>query len=152
MTPSNGSIFRVTGHLCGEFTGHRWIPRRKASDAELWCSLICAWINGWVTYREAGDVRCHRTNYDVIVMSLKRIHWPFVVSHKKMPTESASMSWSRKRLRPAPKLNGSLGTPEVLSHFLSVSMKFNCNRHGKAPIWRRTKYPGSTIWRHYIGK
>ena len=24
--------------LCaGEFTGHRWIPRTKASDAELWC-------------------------------------------------------------------------------------------------------------------
>ena len=22
--------------LCGEFTGHRWIPRTKASDAELW--------------------------------------------------------------------------------------------------------------------
>ena len=26
MTSSNGSIFRVTGPLCGEFTGHRWIP------------------------------------------------------------------------------------------------------------------------------
>ena len=25
---------RVTGHLCGEFTGHRWIPHTKASDAE----------------------------------------------------------------------------------------------------------------------
>ena len=25
--------FRVTGHLCREFTGHRWIPRTKASDA-----------------------------------------------------------------------------------------------------------------------
>ena len=25
--------------LCGEFTGHRWIPRTKASDAELWCFL-----------------------------------------------------------------------------------------------------------------
>ena len=36
---SNGSIFRVTGLLCGEFTGHRWIPRTKASDAELWCFL-----------------------------------------------------------------------------------------------------------------
>ena len=23
MTPSNGNIFRVTGLLCGEFTGHR---------------------------------------------------------------------------------------------------------------------------------
>ena len=33
---SNGNIFRVTGTLCGEFTGHRWIPHTKASDAELW--------------------------------------------------------------------------------------------------------------------
>ena len=24
MTSSNGNIFRVTGHLCGEFTGPRW--------------------------------------------------------------------------------------------------------------------------------
>ena len=35
MTSSNGNIFRVTGHLCGEFTGHRWIPLTKASDAEF---------------------------------------------------------------------------------------------------------------------
>ena len=39
MTSSNGNIFRVTGPLCGEFTGHRWIPLTKASDAELWCFL-----------------------------------------------------------------------------------------------------------------
>ena len=32
-TSSIGNIFRVTGPLCGEFTGHRWIPRTKASDA-----------------------------------------------------------------------------------------------------------------------
>ena len=37
ITSSNGNIFRVTGPLCGEFTGHRWIPHTKASDAELWC-------------------------------------------------------------------------------------------------------------------
>ena len=36
MTSSNGNIFRITGHLCGEFTGPRWIPHTKASDAELW--------------------------------------------------------------------------------------------------------------------
>ena len=36
MPSSNGNIFRVTGHLRGEFTSHRWIPRTKASDAELW--------------------------------------------------------------------------------------------------------------------
>ena len=39
MTSSKGNSFRVTGHLCGEFTAPQWIPRTKASDAELWCFL-----------------------------------------------------------------------------------------------------------------
>ena len=42
MTSSNENIFRVTGHLCGEFSGPRWILRIKASDAELWCFLWSA--------------------------------------------------------------------------------------------------------------
>ena len=69
MTSSNGNIFRVTGHLCGEFTGHPWILLTKASDAELWCflwSLIR--INGWVNNGEAGDLRRRRAHCDVIVM------------------------------------------------------------------------------------
>ena len=36
------TFFRVTGPLCGEFTGQRWIPCTKASDAELWCFLWSA--------------------------------------------------------------------------------------------------------------
>ena len=69
MTSSNGNIFRVIGPLCGEFTGDRWIPLTKTSDAELWCFLWSApWINGWVNNREAGDLRRHRVHYDVIVM------------------------------------------------------------------------------------
>ena len=35
VTSSNGNIFRFTGHLCGEFTGPRWIPHTKASDADF---------------------------------------------------------------------------------------------------------------------
>ena len=31
MTSSNGNIFRVTGHLCGEFTGPRWIPAKPVT-------------------------------------------------------------------------------------------------------------------------
>ena len=59
----------LLGHLCGEFTGHRWIPCTEASDAQLWgFSLICAWINGWVNNRGAGDLRRHRAHYDVTVM------------------------------------------------------------------------------------
>ena len=36
MTSSNGNIFRVTGPLCGEFTGHRWIPLTKGQ----WCRAL----------------------------------------------------------------------------------------------------------------
>ena len=39
---SDGNIFHVTGHLCGEFTGSRWSPHTRASDAELWCLLWSA--------------------------------------------------------------------------------------------------------------
>ena len=65
MTSSNGNIFGVTGHLCEEFTGPRWIPRTKASDAEF-DVLICVWMNDWVNNREAGDLRRYRAYYDAI--------------------------------------------------------------------------------------
>ena len=31
-------------------------------------SLICVWIDGWVSNREAGDLRHYRAHDDVIVM------------------------------------------------------------------------------------
>ena len=75
MTSSNGNIFRVTGPLCGEFTGHRWIPRTKASDVEPLCFLWSApWISSWVHNCEAGDLRRQRPHYDVIVMALQSVH------------------------------------------------------------------------------
>ena len=42
VTSSNENIFCVTDPLCGEFTGHRWIPLTKAGDAGLWCFLWSA--------------------------------------------------------------------------------------------------------------
>ena len=33
-------------------------------------SLICAWTNDWANHRDAGDLRPHRSHYDVIVMKL----------------------------------------------------------------------------------
>ena len=35
MTSSNGNIFRVTGHLYGEFTGPRWIPAQRPVTQSL---------------------------------------------------------------------------------------------------------------------
>ena len=72
MTSSNGSIFRVSGPLHGEFTGHRWIPLTKASDAQLWSFRWSApWINCWVNNCEAGDLRRHHAHYDVTVMWMR---------------------------------------------------------------------------------
>ena len=56
-------------------TGPRWIPRTKASDAELRCFLWCAsvWINSWVNNHEASDLRRYRTHYDVIVIRREKM-------------------------------------------------------------------------------
>ena len=43
--PPHGDVIKwkyFTGPLCVEFTGSRWIPLTKASDAELWCFLWSA--------------------------------------------------------------------------------------------------------------
>ena len=75
MTSSNGNIFRVTGHLCGEFTGARHKGQRRGT---LMFSLICAWINGWVNNVKVGDLRRYRTHYDVTVMlNQGRLHYCF---------------------------------------------------------------------------
>ena len=72
MTSSNENIFHVTGPLCGEFTGNRWIPLTKASDAELWCFLWSApKTNSWTNSRDAGDFRRHHAHYDVTVMAME---------------------------------------------------------------------------------
>ena len=68
MTSSNGNIFCITGHFCGEFTGHKDQWR-----GALMFSLICVWINGWENNHEAGDLRCHCAHYDVIVMGGKHV-------------------------------------------------------------------------------
>ena len=68
MTSSNGNILRVTGPLCGEFAGHRWIPFTKPVMRALMFSLTCAWTNGWVKKGDFGDLRCHCAHYDVTVM------------------------------------------------------------------------------------
>ena len=55
--------FRVIGPLCGEFTGHRWIPLTKASDAERWYFLWSApflWFGtDWYYSYLSGLFHCH---------------------------------------------------------------------------------------------
>ena len=54
--------------ICG---GIHWspvnYPHKGQCRGALMVSLICAWINGWVNNGESGDLRCHRSHYDVTV-------------------------------------------------------------------------------------
>ena len=72
MTSSNGNIFRVTGPLCGEFTGPRWIPPQRPVtrsfdvffDMRLNKQLSKQSWGWWF----AGDLRHYCFHYDVTVM------------------------------------------------------------------------------------
>ena len=81
MTSSNGNIFRVTSHLCREFTGHRPIPRKGQWRGALMFSLICARISSWVRNREAGDLGRHRAHYDVIFNKKNAVCLPPLQDH-----------------------------------------------------------------------
>ena len=45
-------------------------PHKGQWRGALKFTLICTWMNDWVNNREACDLRCHRTHYDVTVMNL----------------------------------------------------------------------------------
>ena len=70
MTSSNGNIFRVTGHHQSPMNSRYKGQWRGA----LMFFLICVWINGWVSSRDAGDSRRYHAHYDVIVMVTIRSH------------------------------------------------------------------------------
>ena len=76
MTSSNGNIFRIAGPLCGEFTGHPWIPLTKASDAEL-VVFFDLRMNKRLSKQSKHDWRPHRLHYDVTVLCAK-LHYIFL--------------------------------------------------------------------------
>ena len=58
------------------FPRYRWIPLTKASDTGLWCFLlICVWTNHWANNTDTGNLRRHRTHYDVTVMQIGINGW-----------------------------------------------------------------------------
>ena len=105
MTSSNGNIFCVIGPLCGELTGHWWIPFTKALMI-----LICVWINGWTKHRDAGDLRRHRAHYDVTVMWPHHLtNLPYSVRHMTNVTWMCYLSgWKTTLLALAFELSGRL--------------------------------------------
>ena len=66
-------LWCMTGSVTNDFLWSRWhvtgeLPAKCQWRGALMFSMICAWINGWVNKREAGDLRCYRAHYDVTVI------------------------------------------------------------------------------------
>ena len=54
-------------------------PHKGQWRGALMFSLMCAWINGWIINREAGDLRHYCAHYDVIVMlNFIEIQWCYI--------------------------------------------------------------------------
>ena len=73
----NGIIFRATGPLCGEFTGHQWIPHTKASDADngQWRKQSWGWWfeTPWRSLWRHYDVIC--CTYKSLKVCLSSPQW-----------------------------------------------------------------------------
>ena len=70
--------------------GIHWSPVNSPHKGQwrgaLMFSLICAWINGWVSNIEASDLRCHHAHYDVTVMD-------GIWYHRTAPSLVQVMTW-----------------------------------------------------------
>ena len=96
-------------------------------------SLIGAWINDWVNNREAGDLWCHRTHYDVTIVTYRcfmiNLHvsvrgFPLRWSDPNTQNSDSPAAWipSLKRplvtLLPLDKMAVILGRRQVQMHIL----------------------------------
>ena len=96
-----------------------------------WCralmfSLICAWINNWVNNHEAGNLRCHRAHYDVIVMTT--LHLDYTALY--IPSSSSMHK-----------------TAEIISLLICIIMSFGCRKGRFKLPWANTHLLTSKLWK-----
>ena len=140
-------IFRVTGPLCGEFIG----PRTEASYAELWCFLCSAtWINDWVKNREAGELRRHRSHYDVIVIIFNHLSPNWWSIFLNITSKSlANRITSDQRV----VIHGNKCLILFLTRYF-MSWTHNSAKKGNhrlliSPVSLRTVFSDLALWRHH---
>ena len=68
-TSSNENILCVTGPLCGEFTGPRWIPPQRSVTRSFDVFFDLHPNKRLNKQSWAGDLIRHRDHYDITVMT-----------------------------------------------------------------------------------
>ena len=91
MASSNGNISALLAICAGNSAVIGEFPwQGQWRGALIFITFICAWINGWVNNREAGDLGRHRTHYGVNVMHNANkitvcIHASLLMKMREMP-------------------------------------------------------------------
>ena len=80
-------------------------PHKGQWRRALLFSLICAWINGWVNNREAGDLRRLNAHYDVIVMKWAMMRKAFPCHNAVLGTNPETFKSKCNNLHPIKKLS-----------------------------------------------
>ena len=78
MTLSNGNIFALLAFCVGNSPVTGEFPAQRPVTQSFNGFFICAWINGCVNNREAGDLRRRRAHY-VIVMNTLYVMWKLIL-------------------------------------------------------------------------
>ena len=82
-------------------------PHKGQWRGALMFSLICAWINAWVSNHEAGDLKRHRVHYGVIVM----------IKHKRLNSGHVRISFDLIHvIGPRPFVQGIHRSPVNFPH------------------------------------
>ena len=68
-------------------------PHQGQWRGALMFSLICAWTNGWVNNRYAGDLRRHCAHYDVTVMLCQILQSPLCLLQTRWWTNAGLVLW-----------------------------------------------------------
>ena len=91
-------------------------PSQRAVTQSFDVSLICAWTNGWVNNRNAGDLRRHRAHYDVIIIG--------IIFSEKLNATVSTFSVKVKFLAWITSIKEIIKSLELLLHHLSILLFF----------------------------
>ena len=122
---------------------HQWAvnsPHKGQWHGSLIFSLICAWTNGWVDNRNAGDLRRHHANWDVTVMRQIDVSHDMVALMFRWYSSICLIYVCR-----GPKQN--ISTSEILKHVFREKQKLH-------KIWQNRKPQEHSqthvIWEIYV--
>ena len=63
-------LLLILWHTYKTFRSPMYSPHKGQCRGTLMFSLVCAWTSGWPNSQDAGNLRCHRAHFDIILTSL----------------------------------------------------------------------------------